>query len=159
MNTSSTYTTQMNISRRTAIKSIGAGLATAAIPSSQAADDAISSINTDTFSVQLAHQWGKDSLVAIVKNTSSHPATITQFSPGAVVADYGRFNFSQLTDNGPLTLAAGEEAHVPFTIMGTPVKPYGHFDNRLQKIIRDSLTINTKNKVAKVTTALSTRLV
>ena len=149
----------MNISRRTAIKSIGAGLAGAAIPSSHASVDITNGINTDSFSVQLAHQWGKDSMVAIVKNTSDHPATITQFAPGAVVADYGRFNFSQLTDNGPLTLAAGEEAHVPFTVMGTPVKPYGHFDNRLQKIIRDSLTINTQNRVAKVTTTLSPKIV
>ena len=106
----------------------------------------------------MAHQWSKESLAAVIKNTSPHPATITEITP--VIADYGRFNFSDLTREGPLTLAAGEEVHVPFTIMGTPVKPYGHFDNRLQKIIDKSLQISTSNhQSAKVLTPLNIRVV
>ena len=147
----------MKISRRTAIKGLGAGLASAAIPATHAAS-VQSAGATDTFSVQVAHQWSKESLAAVIKNTSPHPATITEITP--VIADYGRFNFSDLTREGPLTLAAGEEVHVPFTIMGTPVKPYGHFDNRLQKIIDKSLQISTSNhQSAKVLTPLNIRVV
>ena len=144
----------MKISRRTVVKGLGAGIASAAIPVSGAA---VANSATDTFAAQLAHQWGKDSLVAVVKNTSDHSATITDMT--SVVAEYGRFNFSELTRNGSLTLAAGDEIHVPFTVMGTPVKPYGHFDNRLQKKIRESLQISTTNQVAQVSTTLNPRIV
>lgn len=149
----------MKMSRRTAIKGISAGIATAvAAPvfaktaSANTADQ-----NTDTIRVQIAHQWGNDSIAAVIKNTSTHNTTITNID--SVAADYGRFNFSDLTKNGPITLAAGEEVHVPFTIMSTPAKPYGHFDNRLQKTLKGSLSITTTKKVASVTTTLSPKIV
>ncbi len=148
------------ISRRTALKGIGAGIASAAL--ARTANAGISSTtsytaNTDTFRVQLAHRWGNDSLAAVIKNTSPHAVTITNATP--VAADYGRFNFSKLTHRGPLTLAAGEEVHVPFEVMGTSVKPYGHFDNRLQKKLNEALVISTKNASSKVTTTLNPRIV
>jgi len=147
----------MKISRRTVVKGIGAGIASAAIPANSPAAIANRAADSDKFTVQLAHQWGKDSLGAVIKNTSDHPATITNMT--SVAADYGRFNFSELTDKGPLTLLAGEEIHVPFTVMGTPVKPYGHFDNRLQKKIKQSLKISTTNKVALVSTTMNPKIV
>ena len=146
----------MKISRRTAVKGMGAAIATAAIPVTSAAV-ANHAVNSDSFTVQVAHQWGKDSLVAVIKNTSDHPATITKMT--SVAAEYGRFNFSELTDKGPLTLPAGEELHVPFTVMGTPVKPYGHFDHRLQMKIKQSMKISTTNNVAQVSTTMNPRIV
>ena len=148
----------MNISRRTAIKGIGAGMATVvATPAvSTAALATGNSSGTDEHSdkltVKIAHQWGKESIAAVIKNTSDHSTTITSINP--VAADYGRFEFSSLTDSGPLTLAAGEEVHVPFTPMGTPGKPYGHFDNRLQKILKESLKISTTGRTARATTSM-----
>jgi len=146
----------MKISRRTVVKGMGAGIATAAIPVTSSAI-ANHAVDSDNFTVQVAHQWGKDSLVAVIKNTSDHPATITKMT--SVAAEYGRFNFSELIDKGPLTLLAGEEIHVPFTVMGTPVKPYGHFDNRLQKKIKQSMKISTTNKIALVSTTMNPRIV
>jgi len=143
----------MKVSRRTAIKSIGAGVAAATLPGIAQSFQAATTHNTDALRVQIAHQWGKDSIAAVIKNTSTHPTTLTDIS--SVSADYGRFNFSDLTRNGPLTLAAGEEVHVPFTVMGTPVKPYGHFDNRLQKKLKESLSISTANRSVNVTTSLT----
>ena len=149
----------MKISRRTAIKGIGTGIATAvASPALSAANnDSPATAQSDSLHVQVAHKWGKQSIVAVVKNTSGHNTTITDMSP--VTADYGRFDFSSLTETGPLTLAAGEEVYVPFTLTGTPVKPFGHFDNRLQKILKKSLTVSTTSRSARVTTSMSPRIV
>ena len=154
----------MKISRRTAIKGLSASIATSVAAPALAAE-AFSTVNNnspvaaqiDKLKVQVAHQWGKESIVAVIKNTSDRSTTITAISP--VTADYGRFNFSELTKTGPLTLAAGEEVHVPFTLMGTPAKPFGHFDNRLQKILKKSMAISTTNNFAKVTTSMSPRIV
>lgn len=149
----------MNISRRTAIKSVGATLAgvatTRAIASTGSAQS--SANHQDSLSVQIAHQWGKESIAAVIKNTSDNSTTITDIN--SVVANHGRFDFSKLTRNGSLTLASGEEVHVPFTVMGTPVKPYGHFDNRLQKILKQSLKVSTANQSVNVTTSLSPRII
>jgi len=159
----------MKISRRTAIKGIGASMATtAAAPALSAralSADAFSIIDdnsanpaqTDKLNVQVAHQWGKESIVAVIKNTSDHSTTITDIN--SVAAEYGRFNFESLTRNGPLTLSAGEEVHVPFTVMGTPVTPYGHFDNRLQKQLKKALKISTASRSTKVATAMGPKLV
>jgi len=149
----------MNISRRTAIKSVGATVAAVATtPALATATHGISSDRQqDSLNVQIAHQWGKESIAAVIKNTSNTTTTITDID--SVAADYGRFDFSDLTRNGSLTLASGEEVHVPFSVMGTPVKPYGHFDNRLQKILRKSLRVSTTGKSVNVTTSLSPRII
>ena len=144
----------MKMSRRTVVKGIGAGIASAAIPRGV---DAQSELSDEKFSVQVAHRWGGNSIAAVIKNKSNHPATIVDIT--SVAADYGRFNFSELTKNGALTLAAGEEVVIPFTVMGTPVKPYGHFDNRLQKKLKESLKITTTQKHAQVKVSVSPRVV
>lgn len=147
----------MEVSRRTVIKGIGAGIASAAIPASAAISSNKSNHTTDTFRIRIAHQWSNESVAAVIKNTSPQSTTITGMT--SVVTDHGRFDFSELTDNGPLTLAAGEELNVPFTVMGTPAKAYGHFDHRLQKKIRESLVITTANQSAKVSITLNPQIV
>jgi len=147
----------MKLSRRTIIKGIGATAASTAMTHTASGVLKDSDANTDTFRVQVAHQWGKDGLAAVIKNTSPHTVTITDITE--VIGEYGRFNFSDLTRNGPLQLTAGEEVHVPFRVMATPVKPYGHFDNRLQKKIKDSLAIPTTNPAAQVSTTRNPRIV
>ena len=155
----------MTISRRTVIKGLGASIATTSalavssgIAGASAGVDASRSEDLpDSLNVQLAHQWGDDSLAAVIRNTSGH--TVTLLDINSVAADYGRFNFSELTRNGPITLAPGAEIHVPFVQMGTPVKPYGHFDNRLQKLLKASMTVSTTNPVASVSTSMSPRIV
>lgn len=154
----------MSISRRNAIKGISAGMATAVVApilsadTFPAKDEAIKADSqSDRLNVQIAHQWGNESIVAVIRNTSDHNTTITDISP--VTAGYGRFDFSDLTKTGPVTLAAGEEVHVPFTVMGTPAKPFGHFDNRLQKMLKKSLAVTTTNSNVKVTTSMSPRIV
>lgn len=150
----------MKISRRTVVKGLSAGFCSTALATSlaQAKSSAIEDTATnDTLRVQIAHRWGGNSIAAIIKNTSDHSATITDIN--SVSADYGRFNFTDLTKNGPLTLSAGEEVHVPFIVMGTPTRPYGHFDNRLQKHLKRSLKISTVNQFTKVITSLSPKVV
>lgn len=146
----------MKISRRTVIKSIGASAASLTAASAVSAKTK-NTEKADTISVQIAHQWAEDSIAAVIKNTSAHHTAITNIN--SVTADYGRFNFEALTSNGPLHLAPGQEVHVPFTVMGTPVKPYGHFDNRLQKKLKESLVVSTANTLSKVSTSISPRLV
>ena len=46
----------------------------------------------------------------MIKNTSDHDTTITDIN--SVAIDHGRFNFADLTRNGPLKLAAGEEVRL-----------------------------------------------
>ena len=158
----------MKISRRTIVKGIGAGifsttatsvLANAGKDSQSGSNDPPKTFNPqDTLRVQIAHKWGENSIAAVIRNTSGRCTTITNIN--SVTADYGRFNFSNLTRNGPVTLAAGEEVHVPFTVMGTPAKPFGHFDNRLQKHLQRSLYISTDtSKIAKVVTSMGPRVV
>ena len=152
----------MKISRRTVVKSLTT-LSTAAlttkltpaVASTQGTSE--NSDSDDTLRVQIAHRWGDESIAAVIKNTSDHSTKITDIN--SVTADYGRFNFADLTKNGSLTLRAGEEIHVPFTAMGTPAKPYGHFDNRLQKHLQKSLKISTSQPLARVTTSLSPKIV
>lgn len=154
----------MKITRRTAIKGLAASVASATIANGvkagtvpKFASKDFNPDNTDTFKVQVAHRWGNESLAAVIKNTSPHAATINNVN--SLSADYGRFNFSTLTQHGPLTLAAGEEVIVPFEVMGTPVNAFGHFDNRLQKRLQEALVISTENASAKVTTTLNPRIV
>lgn len=152
----------MKISRRTVVKGLSAGFCSTALATSLAPALAKSSTTdgpatNDTLRVQIAHQWGGDSLAAVIKNTSDHSATITDIN--SVAADYGRFNFADLIKNGPLMLSAGEEVYVPFTVMGTPTKPYGHFDNRLPNHLKRSLKISTNNPLTKVTTSMGPKLV
>lgn len=154
----------MKISRRTVVKGLGTGIFSTALASQASGiSPSLTSQNTDnpatddTLRVQIAHRWGADSIVAVIKNTSDHSATITDIN--SVATDYGRFNFSDLTKYGPLTLTSGEEIHVPFTVMGTPVKPYGHFDNRLQKHLKRSLKIATTSQSTQVTTSLNPKVV
>lgn len=147
----------MKISRRTIVKGIGAGICSTTVTSVLANASRRKSLLSkdtaqDSLSVQIAHQWGDESIAAIIKNTSDHNTTITDIN--SVAAEYGRFNFAALTRNGPLTLAAGEEVHIPFTVMGTPVAPYGHFDNRLQKQLKKTLRISTDNRKTRVRTAM-----
>ena len=148
----------MTISRRTVVKGLGAGICSTALTPALAKSNHQHKLEShDTLRVQLAHQWGSESIAAVVKNTSRHSTTITDMN--SVAADYGRFNFSELTENGPLTLAAGEEIHVPFILMGTPAKPFGHFDNRLQKHLKSTLKISTTNSRTRVTTASGPKIV
>lgn len=151
----------MKISRRAVVKSLCTSLGATALSTTLApamAKETIEhSANEDSLRVQIAHRWGDESIAAVIKNTSDHSTTITEIN--SVTADYGRFNFADLIKNGSLTLSAGEEVHVPFTVMGTPVKPYGHFDNRLQKHLKQSLRITTGNRFAKVTTSINPKLV
>ncbi len=154
----------MTISRRTVVKGLSTGFCSTALitkmtPAMATANKPASDngASNDTLRVQIAHQWGSNSIAAVIKNTSGHSATITDIN--SVSADYGRFNFSDLTKSGPLTLSAGEEVYVPFTVMGTPARPYGHFDNRLQKHLQRSLKISTSNQFAKVTTSVSPKVV
>ena len=150
--------THMKISRRTVVKGIGAGIFSTTVTSVLAnSAENKTPVSQDTLSVQIAHQWGNESIAAVIKNTSDKSTTITDIN--SVAAEYGRFNFESLTRNGPLTLSAGEEVHVPFTVMGTPVTPYGHFDNRLQKQLKKALKISTGNGLSKVTTAMGPKLV
>lgn len=153
---------KMKISRRTVVKGLTtlgttalATKLTPAIASTRGASEHAES--DDTLRVQIAHRWGDESIAAVIKNTSNHGTTITDIN--SVTADYGRFNFAELTKKGSLTLAAGEEVHVPFTVMGTAAKPYGHFDNRLQKHLQKSLRISTSQPFARVTTSLSPKIV
>jgi len=157
----------MKITRRAAIKGIGAGITAVAAPAfsttviaakhEPSEADARIELLTDRLHVQIAHQWGKKSIAAVIRNTSDHEITITDISP--VKTDHGYFDFSDLTKTGPMTLLAGQEVHVPFTVISTPVKPFGHFDNRLQKILKKTLAVSTTNSNAKVTTSMSPRIV
>jgi len=151
----------MKISRRTVVKGIGAGLCSTTATSVLASDynrkRHSESEYQDTLRVQIAHRWGGEGIAAVIKNTSDHNTTITDIN--SVAVDHGRFNFADLTRNGPLKLGAGEEVHVMFTVMGTPAKPYGHFDNRLQKQLRKSLKVTTTDKNARVTSSMNPKIV
>ena len=158
----------MDQSRRNTLKTLGAtGLAatvgTITTMTSALAAKATSSeapLQTDQFSIHIEHTWGGMDANVVIKNTSTHRATITGISHSFIPSEPGLFDFSTVTGNGPKTLEPAEEIRIPFKPMGSPVSAIGHFDHSVQKRLRESLKIQTdKMELAKTTTSLNPRIV
>jgi len=93
----------------------------------------------DEFSVEVQHQWQSNDIALVIRNKGENPATITQITPSRLELARGTIDVGSLLDDGPKTLAAGEQLTVPLrhhrrnlhnaqAILGG-----GHFDRSLQK--------------------------
>ena len=119
----------------------------------------------DEFSVEVQHQWQSNDIALVIRNRGQQPATITQITPSRIDLARGTINTGAILDDGPVTLAAGEQLAVPLrhhhrnlynpqAILGG-----GHFDRSLQKQLRERLSIVTDNNaLAAVTVAPGPRV-
>lgn len=157
----------MDQTRRNTLKVIGATGAGIAIGGFAPIANAIAisdspdtpDFNVDKFNARIEHTWGGLDANLVIKNTTGQSATIHQVSPSYLTAEPGIFDFSAITKNGPLTLAADEEIRIPFTRMGTSAT-IGHFDRSIQKRLRDTLTIKTEpHRIATISTTLNPTIV
>jgi len=105
----------------------------------------------DEFTIEVQHQWQSNDIALVIRNKGENPATITQITPGQIELARGSIDVASLLDDGPITLAAGEQLTVPLrhhrrnlhnpqAILGG-----GHFDRSLQKQLRERMSIITDN--------------
>jgi len=119
----------------------------------------------DEFVVEVRHQWQSNDIALVIRNRGDNSATITQLTPSQIELARGTLDVSSLLNNGPVTLAAGEELTVPLrhhhrnlnnsqAIVGG-----GHFDRSLQRQLRERMTIITDHStLAAVTIAPGPRI-
>lgn len=85
-------------------------------------------------------------LEVVLSNQSNQPVIITQLIPSQIDTARGRFDFSQVLDNGPRQLEAGESIYVPIEHHSVALSQQLSLSS-LQETLQSNLSIVTDNDI------------